>query len=134
MTRPNLEQSRFYWERLHAIKRASGQTWNQLAAGVGREPGSLRPWVTASKLARNARRGGSLPHHIVIRLAASLGLSASALYTFLPEPPLSAASAGFTLFTHCERCDPELADEVFRVIAATFPEVVRRVVPEWGRD
>jgi hypothetical protein len=129
-----LEKSRFYWERLHAIKRASGLTWNQMAAGLGIDPRTLTFFITGPQLARNARRGGSLPHSVVVQLAASLGLSAAALYTFLPEPPLSGTSAGFALFTHCERVDPELGDEIYRVIAAAFPQVVRRVTPEWGEE
>jgi transcriptional regulator with XRE-family HTH domain len=134
MTKPSLEKSRFYWERLHAIKRASELTWAQMAAGLGVDPQTLAPFISGPQLARNARRGGSLPHTVVVRLAASLGLSASALYTFLPEPPLSGTSAGFSLFTYCEREDPELGEEIYRVIAATFPTVVRRITPDWGDE
>ncbi|KJK56217.1 hypothetical protein [Saccharothrix sp. ST-888] len=134
MTRPALERSRLYWERIHAVKRASDLTWNQMAASVGHDPASGKPWITGDRLARSARRGGDLPHPVVVRLAAAFSLSASALYTFIPEPPLSGTSAGFTLFTYCERRDPELGDEIFRLIAGAFPEAVRRIVPDWDEE
>lgn len=134
---PPLTESRFHHEYLAAVKAASGLTWEQISRRAGYHPPTGRLRASADRLRRAARRGGHLPHEVVVALAALFGVKANRFWTFRPEPPLAGAAAGYTLFTHLHHHDPAAGDDVMACLARLYPDLVARAVPEWhppGRD